>query len=151
MKKGKDHIRYHRNIENNQVASVYIDEVYLKKMSSFSDDACTIRTGYYEYIGIIIGKCRRLNNDWWNGDKVGNKVHNKSTGKDIRGLIAIFDELIAHVLTFINNYGCYCAMVSGTDERRVTVYHHFIKRLCKQCNLEFTFVDTPEGRLYHIF
>ena len=146
----KSEVRYHE-IVSNKVASVYINKHYLNKDSVFTDGTDAICTRYYEYIGICVSNSRRFNNDWWNGDKRGDAVYNKSTG-DIYTLNAIMDTLTIHVLECCLKYGFYCCMFEPTDMRRRKTYMKAIKHICKKCNLQYKYVITGDNEfLYYIW
>lgn len=140
--------RYHE-VVGNKVASVYIKECYLDKTYHFTYETNTISTCYYDYIGICVGKSRRSNNDWWNGDKNGDKLYNKSTG-NIATFSAIMDTLTIHVLEFYNRYGYYCCSFEPTDVRRGITYMKALKHICKKCNLDYRYIikDDVEIMVY---
>ena len=129
----KNEIRYHNKI-GNKVTSVYIEETFLNHSIDFSDKENTVTTSYYDYIGICVSNNKRLNNDWWNGDKQGNKLENKSTG-NIKCLATIAKTLERHIDTFFKNYDYYCCMIEYTDEHRKNTYDKMINHYCKKNNL----------------
>lgn len=140
--------RYHVSI-NNKVASIYIDEVYLPesdRFQRFTDGTETIHTCYYEYIGICVGNSKRSNNDWWNGDKSGWKLYNKSTGT-ASTFKAIVDTLAIHVLEFYCTYGYYCCVFEPTDKRRRKTYMKAIKHICKKSNLDYRYVIKDDNEI----
>lgn len=132
----KDEIRYHNKV-GNKIASVYIQETFLDHSTDFYgyDKGNTITTSYYDYIGICVSNSRRLNNDWWNGDRQGNKLNNKSTG-NIKCLTTIVKTLERHIDTFFKNYNYYCCMIEYTDEHRKNTYDKMINHYCKKNNLK---------------
>ena len=130
--------RYHEVI-GNKVASVYIQEFYLPKAQTFDDGTNTITTSYYENIGVCVSNSRRTNNDWWNGDKSGNRLYNKSTGT-ASTFMEIVDTLTVHVLEFCIKYGYYCCVFTPTDSHRRKVYMSVLKHVCKKCNLTYRYV-----------
>ena len=137
--------RYHETI-GNKVASVYIQEVYLDKTYVFTDYTETIETRYYEYIGICVGKSKRSNNDWWNGDKDGDKLYNKSTG-NINTLISIIDTLTLHILEFYNQYKYYCFVFEPTDDHRRKTYMKAVKHICKKACLDYRYVIKDDNEI----
>ena len=141
----KNEKRYHKVI-GNKVASVYIQEFYLDKSYRYTDDTEIIDTCYYENISICVGKNRRANNDWYNGDKSGNKIHNKSTGT-ITTFMGIIDMLTLHILEFYHTYGYYCCTFTPTDDKRRKAYFKAIKRLCKKCYLTYRYVICDDDEL----
>ena len=128
---GKE-LRFHKTLENNQVASLYIDKLSV----NYHTNEWSIRE--CSYIGCIISNNRRFNNDWWNGDKKGNVVTNKSTGKSIEGFAWIVDTLFDYVLSQVsrksNDYSC-ALLINGTDDKRISCYDKAIKHICKKYKL----------------
>ena len=135
--------RYHR-VVGDKVASVFIKEVYLPKTKTYADEYDVINVNYYEYIGACVSSNKRTNNDWWNGDKRGNKLHNRSTG-NVRTFATVIDVLTKHVNAFINEYGYYCCMVDATDERRMLTYIKTVRHYAKKHKLTLTMVATDDG------
>ena len=152
----KNHVRYHATVSN-KVASVYIDEVYAPqdKYMKLYDTKYRfvtnpyIHTRYYEYIAICVSNNRRTNNDWYNGDRIGNRLHNKSTG-NIHTLIAIANMLEEHIVKFINQYGYYCCMFEPTDERREKTYIMMMNKLVKKHCLIHEKIVTVDGSIVYI-
>lgn len=144
---GKNEKRYHETI-GNKVCSIYIQEKYLDKVYRYTDDTETIDTRYYEYIGICVGKSRRANNDWWNGDKSGNKIYNKSTGT-MSTFMKIVDTLTIHVLEHVLTYGDYCFAFEPTDERRRKTYMKAVKYVCKKCGLDYRYVLLDDNEIMY--
>lgn len=137
--------RYHRKVSG-KVASVFIQEVYLPKAKTYRDKYSSIYTGYYDYICACVSNSRRKNNDWWNNDKTCDNMYNRSTGNTMT-FIAIADMLTKHIETFIKQYGYYCCMVDGTDERRITTYFKMVRHYAKKKKLKLTTVATDDGLL----
>ena len=134
----KNEKRYHMHV-GNKVASVYIQEIYLDKTYTYTDATATINTRYYEYIGICVSNGRRTNNDWWNGDKDGDKFYNKSTG-NVTTFKAIIDALAINILEFYRIYGYYCCVFEPTDMHRRKTYLKAFKHICKKCHLDYRYV-----------
>lgn len=130
--------RYHETV-GKKVASVYIQECYLNKTYRFYDGTEAIETSYYDYIAVCVSNSRRSNNDWWNGDKNGDKFYNKSTG-NITTFAAIIDMLTIHILEFYCTYGYYCCVFEPTDDRRRKVYLTALKHICSKSNLDYYYV-----------
>lgn len=139
--------RYHKAIDN-KVASVYIDEVFLPKERVFDDGTETMTICYYEYIGICVSNNKRFNNDWWNGDKKGNAIYNKSTG-NIKSILAIADMLSIHIDNSIATYGNYCCMLEPTDTHRRKAYMRMIKNYCNKRNLDYYYVIIDTNTLLY--
>lgn len=141
----KNEKRYHEII-GKKVASVYIHECYLDKVYSFTDCTDTIETKYYEYIGICVSNGRRSNNDWWNGDKSGDKIYNKSTG-NIATFTSIVETLTIHILEFYHTYGYYCCSFEPTDVHRRKTYLKAFKHVCKRCHLDYRYVIKDDNEI----
>lgn len=163
----KNEKRYHKTI-GNKIASVYIDEVYVngnKKISfmgktlwsSYSDkytDALSlcnsvIETYYYEYIGVCVSNSRRFNNDWWNGDKHGDAVHNKSTG-NIKTIVAIADMLEQHIINFIDTYGYYICIFDPTDKHREGAYKRMMHKMTHKHGLTYRAIKDEDGSYIYV-
>lgn len=165
----KNHKRYHKTL-GGKVASVYVNEVYSngnnkmsfvgrhlwaghyadfqgKYVDSLSMGRNIIQTHYYEYIGVCVSNSRRFNNDWWNGDKRGDIVYNKSTG-NIRTIVAIVDMLEQHVLKFVNIYGYYVCMFDPTDEHRENVYRRMMHKMAVKNDLKYRAIKNDEDGSY---
>ena len=163
----KNEKRYHKTV-GGKVASVYINEVYAEgnKKESFVGKAlwsaytdkytdamalsnsAIVKTHYYDYIGICVSNSRRFNNDWWNGDKRGDAVHNKSTG-NIRTLVAIADMLEQHIIKFINEYDYYVCAFEPTDERRESAYRRMMHKMARKNGLTYRSIKNTSG--YYIY
>ncbi len=139
--------RYHETV-GKKVASVYIQENYFSKPVLFSDSDKEFTIYHYEYIGICVGNSRRSNNDWWNGDKEGRKILNKSTGS-IATFLAIVDTLTIHILESILQYGYYCCEFKPTDTHRKVTYMKAIKHVCKKCNLSYHYVIEDDNEIMY--
>lgn len=141
--KGRN-IRYHEYMDN-KVVSVYIEGTN-NNHHLFYDNV-----NYSEDIGVVISKSRRFNNDWYNGDKKGDKIHNRSTGS-IKCLLSIVDTLTIHVLEYMQTYKCdYYFTCTPTDKHRETTYLMIAKRVCKQCNIDYECVKLIDGELqFHL-
>lgn len=138
--------RYHRTV-GNKVVSIYIKEVYLPKAKVFTyKDGESICTSYYEYIGACVSNSKRINNDWWNGDKHGNKLHNRSTGTTTT-FITIANTMIKHAEEFMKEYGWYCCMIDGTDDHRMNTYIKIAYHYAKKKDLTLITVATDDGLL----
>lgn len=142
----KKHEKRYHEVVGNKVASVYIQEFYFPKFRTFTDGTDTIETQYTENISICVGKSRRANNDWFNGDKTGDKIHNKSTG-NIATFMSIVDTLTLHILEFHHIYGYYCCTFTPTDDKRRKTYLKAIKHLCRECYLTFKYVICDDNEL----
>ena len=125
----KNHVRIHKQC-GNKVASVYIDEVYLNKPLKVNTRS-NITTTYYDCLGICVSKDKRLNNDWWAGDKRSFKLDNKCTG-DIKTILAIQDAIYTRVEDFRKEYGFYCCLFEATDDKRKDTYDKMFKRYVKR-------------------
>ena len=163
----KNEKRYHKTI-GGKVASVYINEVYASNKpvtfvgnglrSAYRDKytnetwltTSTIKTYYYEYIGACVSNSRRFNNDWWNGDKNGDVVYNKSTG-NIRTLMAIVDILENHIISFIDTYGYYICEFEGTDKHRNDTYRRMVHKMTHKYGLTYRAIESDnDGYVYVI-
>ena len=164
----KDEKRYHKTV-GNKTASVYISEVYSngnKKMtfigkslwSAYSDkytdvmaltNNTVVKTHYYEYIGICVSNSRRFNNDWWNGDKCGDVVHNKSTG-NIRTLVAIADMLEQHIVKFVDIYDYYICIFDPTDEHRESTYRKMMHKMARRNDLTYRAIKDKDGSYIYV-
>ena len=164
----KDEKRYHKTI-GDKTASVYISEVYAKGnkkesfigkslWSAYSDkhtdamalsNSNVVETHYYEYIGICVSSSRRFNNDWWNGDKHGDMVHNKSTG-NIRTLVAIADMLEQHIIKFIDMYDYYICVFDPTDEHREGAYRRMMHKMARKHGLTYRAIKDEYGSYIYV-
>lgn len=127
----KNEKRFHSNLSNGQVASLYIETCYV----NYSTSRWNICECFY--IGAIVSNGKRSNNDWWRADKKYNKFDNVSTGKSVEGFICILYALTEFVVSQFkksNDYSC-ALLINGTDNKRVSCYDRAIKHICKKLKL----------------
>jgi hypothetical protein len=112
----------------NKVASLYIEETYLKNEIS-NEYFCT---SYYDYISVVVSKSRRTNNDWYNGKKT--KLDNKITG-GTKTFLLIGNALKNHIDNFISHYDYYCCKIEPSDKRRAQIYEKMLIHYANRNNL----------------
>jgi hypothetical protein len=143
----KNQKKYTKELRNGMVASLYITERYWSKAFTVTDKDDSITTMYYEEIGAIVGRTRRQCNDWYNGDKTGNKLYNKMTGANAEGFLAIISMMNTHIDKFISAYGYYCCMIDGTDDKRMKTYIKAVFHYCNKKHISLKTVATDDGLL----
>ena len=119
-------IRIHNQTKSG-VASIYIEQ----QANEYKLSKDKVLSKQFR-ISIIVGKTKRNNNDWFNGDREGNKYHNKSTGSGLHGLSSILSTLDDFIVGEILKNGYCMLLVQPTDEKRAKLYDSAIKRRVKR-------------------
>lgn len=141
-------VRYHNNLSNGKVASVYLEE-------NVFDSPLVCELGafsHYWFVGAKVGKTRRENNTWWLG-KSKRGFNNVSTGVGPSGMLSIARSVELFAMEMLSAYGFVVMSISGTDDRRKEVYkklfYRFLKRL-RGTGTDWVVMETTDGDKYYV-
>lgn len=140
----KNEKRFHSYVDN-YVASVYFTTTYLDKCIEFNNGT---EVWNYDTVGVCVSRSKRLNNDWYNGDKVGLKLHNRSTG-NIKTITAIVDIIETHLINKLTIDGIAAIEFEPTDEHRAKAYKKMMHRFVNKYNVE-CLVDVTDNCYFYV-